>query len=218
MEILYEDNHIIVVNKPVNMPVCEDESQDKDLLNEIKDYLKEKYNKPGNVYCGLIHRLDRPVGGVMVFAKTSKAASRLSDSLRQNQFHKTYLAVVDGISKKRDHLEDFLLKDPKTNMVKVDKNGKKAILDYELIDTNETNSLLIVDLQTGRSHQIRVQLSHSQLPIYGDQRYNKKAKVGQQIALFAYKLSFPHPISKEMLTFCVKPKTKPFTLFNLEVL
>jgi len=217
MNILFEDNHLLVVVKPVNMPVQEDDSHDLDLLTALKDYIKKKYDKPGNVYLGLVHRLDRPVGGVMVFAKTSKASSRLSNSLREDKFSKTYYAVVCGKAKNKDHLQHYLQKDPKTNMVKAtDKeHGKLSILDYRLLDYKNDLSLVEVHLQTGRSHQIRVQMKTAGFPLWGDQRYNKNAKVGQQIALFATELSFPHPITNEMLTFSYQPKAKPFTDFEI---
>jgi len=219
MHILFEDNHLLIVEKPINMPVCLDESQDEDLLTALKQYLKEKYNKPGNVYLGLVHRLDRPVGGVMVFAKTSKAASRLAKSMNDNKFQKCYLATVLGQTKVKDHLQDYLLKDSKTNIVSISdkQHGKLCILDYETLDHQENYSLVKVSLQTGRSHQIRVQMSHAGFPLYGDQKYNKQAKVGQQIALFAYKLSFPHPITNELVTFTTLPKKKePWGLFEIE--
>jgi 23S rRNA pseudouridine1911/1915/1917 synthase len=207
MNIIFEDNHLLVVEKPVNMPVCEDSSKDLDLLTALKQYLKEKYNKPGNVYLGLVHRLDRPVAGVMVFAKTSKAASRLSDSLRKNLFKKTYLAVVCGKAKNKCHLQDYLTKDSKINMVTVtDKNqGKLAILDYYLIKVKNDLSLIKIALQTGRSHQIRVQMANANLPLWGDQRYNPNSQKGQQIALYASELSFPHPITKETISFTCYP-------------
>lgn len=219
MKILYEDNHLLVVVKPVNIPVNSDQSNDNDLLSQLKDYLKEKYQKPGNVYLGLVHRLDRPVGGIMVFAKTSKAASRLSDALRRKEFHKSYLAVCCGKAQQQARLTDYLSKDEKTNTSRVtDKDhGKLAILDYQLLEYHEGLSLVQVDLQTGRSHQIRVQMSHHDLPLWGDQRYNPLAKAGQQIALFACQLSFPHPVSKEILTFQTLPdKRKPWNEFAIE--
>ena len=164
--ILYEDNHIIVVNKLPNIPVCLDSSNDLDLMSIIKKYLKDKYNKPGNVYLGLVHRLDRPVSGVMVFAKTSKAASRLSDEVRCKKFVKTYYAVICGKCKEHDVLVDKLLKDTKTNITRVDKNGKESILEYDLIDYKDNLSLVKINLKTGRSHQIRVQFSSRNLPLY----------------------------------------------------
>lgn len=215
INILYEDNHILVVEKPINIPVQADDSKDVDLLSKLKLYLKEKYNKPGNVYLGLVHRLDRPVGGIMVFAKTSKAASRLSEQIRTNKFDKTYYAVVEGKPNKQDHLVDLLLKDTKTNNTVIDKGGKKAILDYKLINTVENLSLVEIKLETGRSHQIRVQFSSRNFPLFGDQRYNPNAKVGEQIALFAKSLAFEHPVTHENLHFELQlPNRKPFILFK----
>ena len=216
INIIYEDNHLLVVEKQVNIPVCEDESKDLDLLTILKKYLKEKYNKPGNVYLGLVHRLDRPVGGIMVFAKTSKAASRLSNEIRKNNFKKTYLAVVENKIKDHDTLVDYLTKDSKTNKVSVTnkKEGKLSILDYTVIDKKDNLSLVEINLKTGRSHQIRVQFSSRNNPLYGDQKYNKNAKKNTQIALFAYKISFTHPTTKEALTFTLPlPKRYPFNLF-----
>ena len=213
--ILYEDNHIIVVEKKINIPVQEDESKDEDLLTIIKEYIKNKYNKPGNVYLGLVHRLDRPVGGVMVFAKTSKAASRLSEQVRTNKIHKKYYAVVEGKLPKEAVLKDKLLKDTKRNMVTVNSKGKDSELSYKLIDTKDNLNLVDINLKTGRSHQIRVQFSSRNNPLYGDQRYNKSAKVGQQIALFAYSLSFYHPTTKELMTFTLElPDRYPFKIFK----
>lgn len=212
VKILYEDNHLLVVEKPVNVPMQEDSSKDPDLLSLCKEYIKEKYQKPGNVYLGLVHRLDRPVGGVCVFARTSKAASRLSRQIQEHRFHKEYLAVVeDNGLKDKGHLEDRLLKDPKTNTVRVDPNGKTAILDYEVLRRKDGLALVRVDLKTGRSHQIRVQFSSRNHPLWGDQRYNKKALAGQQIALWSYRLSFRHPTTDEELTFISEPKNYPFT-------
>ena len=216
INVIYEDNHIIVVEKPVNIPVQADDSKDLDFLSMIKKYIKDKYNKPGNVYLGLVHRLDRPVGGIMVFAKTSKAASRLSEQVRLNKIKKVYHAVIEGKPLKEGHLEDYLLKDSKTNTTKVNKSGKLSILDYKLISTVENLSLVKVFLKTGRSHQIRVQFSSRNLPLYGDQRYNKNAKVGQQIALYATSLSFEHPTTKEVLTFELDlPNKYPWNIHNV---
>ena len=207
MNIIYEDNHIIVLEKPYNIPVQEDSSKDKDMINIIKEYLKEKYNKPGNVYLGLVHRLDRPVGGVMVFAKTSKAASRLSDEVRKNNMHKTYLAVVNGKTKQKEKLVDYISKDEKTFSSYIDnKNGKKSELEYETLyyDENEDVSLIKVNLITGRHHQIRLQMSNINHPLVGDQRYGKMDK--KQIMLYAYKLEFIHPVTKELMSFKLLPK------------
>ena len=214
MNVLYEDNHIIVVEKPINIPTQEDDSKDLDMLTMVKNYIKEKYNKPGNVYVGLVHRLDRPVGGVMVFAKTSKASSRLSNQIRNHKFKKTYCAICEGDILSKGQFVDKLLKDTKTNMVKISNLGKEAILDYELIQKNDNLNLVKIDLKTGRSHQIRVQFASRNYPLYGDQRYNKNAKVGEQIALFAQSLTFEHPTTKEVLTFELKlPKTRPWNAF-----
>lgn len=211
--ILYEDNHIIVVEKKVNVPVQADDSHDKDLLTMIKEYLKEKYHKPGNVYLGLVHRLDRPVGGVMVFAKTSKAASRLSEQMRAKDIKKKYYAVVEGSVKECDTLVDQLLKDTKTNMVYVDSRGKEAVLNYRKLKMINNLSLVDIELKTGRNHQIRVQFSSRNTPLWGDQKYNNNAKVGQQIALFSYYLSFVHPTTKELMEFKLElPNREPFNI------
>lgn len=213
--IIYEDNHIIVVEKKENIPVQEDESKDLDLLSIIKEYIKEKYNKPGNVYLGLVHRLDRPASGIMVFAKTSKAASRLSDQIRNKTFKKKYYAIVEGNLKNEDILKDKLLKDTKKNIVKVDKNGKDSELSYKLIGKKDNLNLVDIDLKTGRSHQIRVQFSSRNNPLFGDQKYNRNAKVGQQLALFSYSISFYHPTTKELMTFTLPlPDKYPFNIFK----
>lgn len=202
MKILYEDNHLLVVEKPVNIPMQEDDSQDQDLLSMAKLYLKTKYHKPGNVYCGLIHRLDRPVSGIVVFAKTSKAASRLSNQVRLHQFDKRYLAVVEG-KVNPDTWVDYLVKDSKNNTsyVTTKDNGKYSELRIIKSTPLGSNSLLDIDLKTGRSHQIRVQCASRSHPIIGDQRYHPKPIKNQQIKLLAYYLSFYHPISKEKLEF-----------------
>lgn len=212
LNIIYEDNHIIVVEKPVNIPSQGDKTGDIDMLTLIKQYLKEKYNKPGEVYLGLVHRLDRPVGGVMVFAKTSKAAARLSEQVRVKDFKKKYLVVVNGkMEEKKGILEDYLLKNEKANMSKVvkegTKNSKLASLEYEVLKYNREIdlSVLKIDLHTGRHHQIRVQLSSRNHSIYGDQKYGGRGH-GKQIALWAYELSILHPITKERIFFKVLPK------------
>lgn len=215
INILYEDNHLLVVEKPINVPVQEDSSKDKDLLTMLKEYIKEEYNKPGNVYLGLVHRLDRPVSGIMVFAKTSKSASRLSNQIRENKFIKIYNAVVMNKIDDNGKLVDHLLKDTKKNIVKVDKNGKLCILNYKRLDFKDNMSLVEIKLETGRSHQIRVQMSHNGNPLYGDQKYNKNAKVGEQLALFAKRLEFDHPTTKEHLIFELPlPDREPFKKFK----
>lgn len=212
INVIYEDNHIIVVEKPVNIPSQGDKTGDTDMLSLIKDYLKEKYNKPGEVYLGLVHRLDRPVGGVMVFAKTSKAAARLSEQVRIKEFKKKYLVIADGkMPKQKGTLEDYLLKNERLNMSKVvkegTKNSKLAKLDYEVIKYDEdlNLSVLKIDLHTGRHHQIRVQLANCNHSIYGDQKYGTRGR-GKQICLWAYELIIKHPITKEEMTFTALPE------------
>lgn len=215
INVIYEDNHLLVVEKPINIPTQEDNTKDKDLLTILKEYIKEKYNKPGNVYLGLVHRLDRPVGGIMVFARTSKAASRLSEQVRNKTFKKTYNAVVIGNIENTGKLKDYLLKDEKRNIVKVDEKGKEAILNFKKLNFKDNMSLVEINLETGRSHQIRVQMSHHGYPLFGDQKYNKNAKVGEQIALFAKKIELVHPTTNELLTFELDlPNRYPFIIFK----
>lgn len=213
LKVIFEDNHIIVVEKQPNIPSQSDKTGDIDMLTLVKDYIKEKYNKPGNVYLGLVHRLDRPVGGVMVFAKTSKAASRLSEQVRQKIFKKKYLAVVDGkIENENGTLEDYLYKDERNNISKVvnkeKKNAKIAKLDYKVLAYSEVKDLSLVEinLHTGRHHQIRVQLSNFGHSIFGDQKYGTRGQ-GKQIALWAYELTIEHPITKEEMVFKDLPET-----------
>lgn len=216
INIIYEDNHLLVVEKPINVPVQADSSHDLDFLTILKDFIKKRDNKPGNVYLGLIHRLDRPVGGVMVFAKTSKCASRLSEQVRERILKKEYYAIVEGKLEKSGVLKDYLLKNSKNNTVYVDKRGKEAILEYNLLEYKNGLSLVNINLKTGRSHQIRVQFSSRNHPLYGDQRYNKNAIPGQQIALFAHSLTLNHPITKQQLKFDIKPKNiYPWNIFNM---
>ena len=223
VKVIYEDNHLLVVEKPVNILSQGDDTNDKDMVNLLKNYVKEKYNKPGNVFIGLVHRLDRPVGGVMVFAKTSKAASRLSEQVRNKSFKKTYRAVIHGnMNKNEDTLKDYLYKNKKTNMVSVvnknHKEAKNAELDYKTLQSKNNFSLVEIDLKTGRPHQIRVQFSSRNHPLFGDQRYGQNLnKVGQQIALWSYKLEITHPTTKEPMEFiCEPPKEYPWDLFNVK--
>ena len=201
LEILYEDNHVIVVYKEANILSQSDITGDKDLLTEVKEYIKEKYNKPGNVYVGLVHRLDRPVEGIMVFAKTSKAAARLSEQIKKNAFSKHYLAIINGIiPEKKGEFRDYLLKQDDGNTIVTDsKNGKESILEYEVLDEKDDKSLVRIKLITGRHHQIRVQFAPRNYPLVGDQRYGKKDF--KQICLASYQLSFIHPVTKEVLNF-----------------
>lgn len=214
LKIIYEDNHIIVVEKIPNIPSQGDKTEDKDMLTIIKEYIKEKYNKPGNVYLGLVHRLDRPVGGVMVFAKTSKAASRLSEEVRNKTMKKTYLAIVNGkIEEESTQFVDYMWKDEKNNTSYVasenKKNAKRAELDYKVLkyDSGEDLSLVEIDLHTGRHHQIRVQFSSRKHAIYGDNKYHGRG-AGTGICLWAYKLEFVHPTTKKTMVFEDLPEEK----------
>ena len=216
LNVLYEDNHVIVVEKPINVLSQGDATGDKDLLTMVKEYVKIKYNKPGNVYIGLVHRLDRPVGGVMVFARSSKAASRLNKEQLEHGFSKKYLAVVNGILKeKHGQFVDKLLKLNDGNTI-VSNKGKEAILNSEVLKENLStqHSLVSVKLVTGRHHQIRVQFASRGHALCGDQRYGKQDNT--QLALFAYELSFTHPISKEKMTFKLDmPKGDYWTDFTM---
>ena len=220
VKVIYEDNHLLVVEKPVNILSQGDNTNDKDMVNLLKEFLKEKYNKPGNVYLGLVHRLDRPVGGVMVFAKTSKAASRLSEQVRNKTFKKTYKAVIHGkMPEKSGTLTDYLYKNKKTNMVssvsKNHKEAKYAELDYVTEGNSGKFSMVRVNLKTGRSHQIRVQFSSRKHPLFGDQRYGQNVnKPGQQIALWSYKIEIVHPTTKEKMEFISNPPEEyPWDMF-----
>lgn len=224
---IYEDNHLIVAIKPPNIPTQADISGDTSFFENIKDYIKLKYNKTGNVFLGLVHRLDRPVSGVMVFAKTSKSASRLSEYIRDRKFDKTYYTVVKGILYEKEAiLENYIIK--KTNKMgniaqivfENTKNAKKAKLKYYVIEENiiKNLSLLKVELETGRFHQIRVQLSNIGHPIYGDRKYGSYIKYDRDdvpLALFAKQLKFPHPTKDEIINIEVDlPDYNPFNIFT----
>ena len=208
--ILHEDNHVIVVEKPQNMPSCEDETKDQDLLNLVKTYLKETYNKPGDAFVGLVHRLDRPTGGIMVFAKTSKAASRLSEQMRSGDFEKKYLTVVVGTPKKEKAvLTNYLKKNAITNQVylasETTEGAKKAELAYRTLEEKGEYTLVEVTLHTGRSHQIRVQMAGIGNPVFGDVKYGGEKAVKGNLALYAYSLKFTHPVTKERMVFLSEP-------------
>lgn len=220
VKVIYEDNHLLVVEKPVNVLSQSDDTKDKDMITILKEYVKEKYNKPGNVFIGLVHRLDRPVGGVMVFAKTSKAASRLSEQVRNKTFKKTYRAIVHGdFNKEKDTFRDYLYKNKKTNMVSVvnknHKDAKDAELSFELLSSKHDLSFVEIDLKTGRPHQIRVQFASRGHVLFGDQRYGQKInKVGQQLALWSSKIEIIHPTTKEKMIFeSNAPDEYPWNLF-----
>lgn len=224
VRILYEDNHLLLVEKPINIPVQEDSSRDLDLLTMLKNDLKIRYEKPGNVYLGLVHRLDRPVGGTIVFAKTSKAASRLSNILRKNEMERQYYAVVHGTpTKKKGQLVNYLLKDRRKNKVSVVSSthpeAKKAILDYEVVESKKGFSLISVNLHTGRPHQIRVQLATMGNPIFGDQKYGEHLnKRGQQLALWAHSIQFEHPVKKEPVNIqSFPPHSYPWDLWEINL-
>ena len=208
IRIVYEDNHLLVVVKPPNMPTQADASRDPDVHSLMKDYIAEKYQKPGAVYLGLVHRLDRPVGGLMVLGRTSKAADRLSEQVKKKTLARQYVAAVRGRAPDAGELHDWLLKDERTNTVRVVPEGtpgaKEAVLRYACVGRAERLSLLRVRLFTGRSHQIRVQLAHSGMPIWGDARYGG-GRPGEQIALWGAHLGLVHPTTKETLQFTALP-------------
>lgn len=216
INVLYEDNHVLVVEKPINVLSQGDNTKDKDLLTMVKEYIKEKYNKPGNVYVGLVHRLDRPVGGIMVFAKTSKAATRLSKEIAGHQVKKYYLAIVEGIIKEdKGTYRDKIKRLANGNSI-ISKDGKESVLDYEVLERNMSSNktLVKVSLKTGRHHQIRIQFSAHSHPLCGDQRYGKEDK--KQIALYAYHLEFIHPTTKKELIFeKLPPKIDHWTEFTV---
>ncbi|MDD6996042.1 MAG: RluA family pseudouridine synthase [Candidatus Borkfalkiaceae bacterium] len=224
LHILYEDNQIIVVLKPQMTACCPDESKDANLFDEIKAYLKEAYQKQGNVYLGLVHRLDRPTGGVMVYAKTSKAAGRLCEGLAKGDFEKKYLAVLVGAPEsERGTLTNYLRKNTVNNMVYIctpsEEGAKYAELDYKVLDVKNSLALTEIRLHTGRTHQIRVQTAGISHPVYGDMRYGGATAKKGKLALFAYSLSFTHPVSKERMKFIsLPPDETPWKAFDTEKL
>lgn len=224
VKVIFEDNKIIVVEKETGILTQSNHSGELDLLSSVKQYIKANSQKKGNVFVGLVHRLDRNVGGVIVFAKNSKSASRISEQIRNGDFKKEYLCVVQGIVKKEsDYLEDYLIKDTKNNFVKVsdkEKVGAKiAKLSYEVlsIDKVRSYSLLKIKLETGRSHQIRVQLSNIGHPIVGDLKYGSSIKLkNEEIALWSQSISLIHPTTKESMLFKSNPhRSYPWSLFQI---
>jgi 23S rRNA pseudouridine1911/1915/1917 synthase len=222
-DILYEDNHILVVLKAQMVACCPDESKDDNLFDQIKNYLKIAYNKQGNVYLGLVHRLDRPTGGVMVYAKTSKAAARLTSGLQSGDFEKKYLAVLCGTpDEERATLSNYLRKNTVNNMVYIctpsEEGAKYAELDYKLIESKGKYSLVEVRLHTGRTHQIRVQMAGISHPLFGDMRYGGALAQKGKLALWAYSLSFSHPITKERMKFIIEPPREetPWKAFEVQ--
>ena len=221
--VLYEDNHLLVVVKEQNLASCPDESGDKNLLDLLKGYVKEKYQKQGNVYIGLVHRLDRPTGGVMVFAKTSKAAGRLSEQMRSGDFEKRYLAVLNGApNPESGKLTGWLKKNTVNNMVYLSTEGtdgaKYAALDYRVLEKKGTLALTEIKLHTGRSHQIRVQFAGIAHPVYGDMRYGGEYAQKGRLALWAYSLTFTHPVTKERMRFISGPSAEEgvWKVFDIE--
>jgi len=202
IDVLYEDNHLIIVNKKVGDIVQGDKTADKPLSDFVADYLKEKYNKPGNVFVGVAHRLDRPVSGAIIFARTSKALSRLNQMLQKKEIEKKYWAVVkENPPKNEDRLIHYLLKNEKNNKASVFssevKDGKMAVLTYKILKHSDKYCLLEIDLETGRHHQIRAQLSAIGCPIRGDLKYGfPRSNPDGGINLHARSLKFVHPVSK----------------------
>lgn len=203
LEVLYEDNHIIVVKKEKDVLSQKDETDDFSLNEIVKEYLKRKYDKPGNVYLGLVHRLDRRVSGVMVLAKTSKAASRLSKSIMEHDFEKVYLAYVEGILDKDGSIDVKISK--QDNRAIIDKNGKDAHLDYKVINNDGYNTYVEVLLESGRYNQIRLSFASIGHPIYGDLKYGAKVK-SDDLGLCSYKIGFVHPVTREYMRFSLIPK------------
>jgi 23S rRNA pseudouridine1911/1915/1917 synthase len=208
LKILYEDNHIIVAYKPKGILSQADGSNKEDMLTIIKKYIKEKYNKPGDVYLGLVHRLDINTSGVMVFAKTSKAASRLSLQIKNNEFKKEYLAVVEGTLTNKEYvlLESYLKKNEEIKKSFIDNSGKKSILQYKTLSNYKINnkevSLIQIKLETGRFHQIRCQMSSIGHPLFGDKKYGSKEIIDiNSFPLYAYKLTIVHPTLKTEMEF-----------------
>ncbi len=204
INIVYEDNHVIVAVKPPNMLSQADKTKDADILSMVKEYIKVKYNKPGNVYVGLVHRLDRPVGGLMVFARTSKAAARLSAQMREHEMGREYLCVTEGQVKDKFTLINYLIQNERMNRVMVcdadERGAQEAILHGHCLARKNGTSLCSLRLETGRKHQIRVQMKEMGAPLWGDHRYGHGIP-GQQIALWGYKLTFEHPTTKNIMTF-----------------
>ncbi|MFO7610967.1 MAG: RNA pseudouridine synthase [Clostridia bacterium] len=219
MKILYEDNHIIAVEKPPGIPTMPDKSSDQSMLDMVRFYIKEKYMKPGDVFIGLVHRLDRSTGGAMVFARTTKGASRLSKQIREKQFKKTYLAVVEGIvPDKKGKLRNFVSKDRQINKSKVVESAgdeaKEAVLNYRVISETGNLSLVEVKLETGRHHQIRVQFSNIGHPLWGDMKYG--AATGRGLGLWSYSVQFKKAVGDEEIVIVSEPDycSEPWSLFR----
>ncbi len=220
VKIIYEDNQVIVAVKPPNMLSQADKTKDADILSEIREYIRIKYNKPGNVYLGLVHRLDRPVGGLMVFARTSKAAARLSAQMREHEMGREYLCVTEGHVKDKFTLINYLIQNERMNRVMVcdadERGAQEAILHGHCLARKNGTSLCSLRLETGRKHQIRVQMKEMGAPLWGDHRYGHGIP-GQQIALWGYKLTFEHPTTKNIMTFQHLPCGSVWNLYAEEL-
>ena len=219
MNVIYEDNHLLVVVKPYGVPSQADETGDEDMMTQCKAYIGEKYNKPGAVYLGLVHRLDRPTSGVMVFARTSKAAARLAAQMSSGAFEKTYLAVLTAMPPDSEGvLWHYLKKDEKTHIASVSdkpmEGAKKAGLEYTVLAEKDGLILVRVKLLTGRFHQIRAQFAHVGASVYGDMKYGAR-NVKAPLALFASRISLNHPTTGERMTFEAKPEGKAFGRFEI---
>jgi len=204
LTVLYEDNHLLAVFKPARVLTVGDETGDESLLDQAKSYLKQKYNKPGDVFLGVVHRLDRPVSGVVLFARTSKAAGRLSEQFRSGSVRKVYHAWVEGtLVQVEGELNDWLLKNENTNVVRVvppnTPGSRHSVLRYRALETEKNRTLVEVSLITGRSHQIRVQLAHAGHPIEGDRKYGARTGMEGAIALSAVELEVEHPVRRERI-------------------
>ena len=211
MDVIYEDNHIIIVNKRAGEIVQGDKTGDKPLVEIVKEYLKEKYNKPGNVFCGVVHRIDRPVAGLVIFAKTSKALSRLNEMFRKGEIHKSYRALVEGkMNPAKGKLKDYLVSNQKLNKTFVtssmDSKAKLSELEYSTVSSGDRYTLLDINLLTGRKHQIRAQLAANGNPIKGDLKYGaKRSNQDKGISLQSAHLNFIHPVSKKIMKFTAPP-------------
>ncbi len=205
MQVVYEDNHIIIVYKQSGEIVQGDKTGDKPLSDTVKEWIKVRYNKPGNVFLGVVHRLDRPVAGLVMFGKTSKATSRLNAMFREGQVHKTYWAIVSGTPKADEAtLDNWLVRNEKQNKSYAYDhevpNSKHALLRYKVIARSDNYTLLAVDLLTGRHHQIRCQLAHAGMPIKGDLKYGaRRSNPDGSISLLSHRMSFVHPVSKKTI-------------------
>ncbi len=222
IDVIYEDNHLLVVNKPAGWLSQGDKTNDLSICEPYKAYIKEKYNKPGNVFLHPAHRLDRPVSGCIILGRTSKGLQRIQKLFASGEIYKEYLAIVEGIPQKdADQLEDWLLKDSSKNVTKVVKStvakAKHAILTYHILERLEDVTLLGVQPKTGRSHQIRVQLSHKGHTLLGDLKYGARTPLpNKEVALHCYKMSFKHPTQEKLITVSSIPELSAYPWSNFK--